>query len=41
MQPKTQLGAIPTTALQYLLDLQCDWARSDTYEVTTGIARRV
>jgi nicotinamidase-related amidase len=34
-----QAGARPMTSLQYLLELQRDWARSDTYESTTGIAR--
>jgi nicotinamidase-related amidase len=34
-----QVGAQPMTALQYLLELQRDWARSDTYESTTGIAK--
>lgn len=34
-----QAGAQPMTALQYLLELQRDWARSDTYELTTGIAK--
>ena len=28
------------TSLQYLLELQRDWARAETYELTTGIARR-
>jgi hypothetical protein len=27
------------TALQYLLELQRDWARTETYESTTGIAK--
>jgi hypothetical protein len=27
------------TALQYLLELQRDWARSATYEATTGLAK--
>lgn len=27
------------TSLQYLLELQRDWARTDTYELTTGIAK--
>jgi len=35
-----QAGARPMTALQYLLELQRDWARAGTYELTTGIARR-
>jgi nicotinamidase-related amidase len=36
-----QAGAQPLTALQYLLELQRDWARGETYELTTGIARKV
>ncbi|MCR0982354.1 hydrolase [Roseomonas populi] len=35
-----QAGARPMTALQYLLELQRDWARSGTYEMTTGIAKK-
>ena len=35
-----QLGAKPITALQYLLELQRDWARTETYDMTTGIARK-
>ncbi|MEA9903968.1 hydrolase [Xanthomonas campestris pv. raphani] len=34
-----QAGAAPITSVQYLLELQRDWARSDTYDLTTGIAR--
>jgi nicotinamidase-related amidase len=34
-----QAGARPMTSLQYLLELQRDWARSDTYDSTTGIAK--
>jgi nicotinamidase-related amidase len=33
-----QAGARPMTAMQYLLELQRDWARSETYGLTTGIA---
>ncbi|MFX1681121.1 isochorismatase family protein [Mitsuaria sp. CC2] len=36
-----QAGAQPMTALQYLLELQRDWGRADTYELTTGIAREL
>jgi nicotinamidase-related amidase len=36
-----QAGARPITSLQYLLELQRDWARSETYDMTTGIARKV
>lgn len=35
-----QAGARPITSLQYLLELQRDWARGDTYDLTTGIARK-
>lgn len=34
-----QAGARPMTALQYLLELQRDWARTETYDSTTGIAK--
>lgn len=36
-----QAGAQPMTSLQYLLELQRDWGRSETYEMTTGIARQL
>ncbi|KUR74848.1 hydrolase [Novosphingobium sp. FSW06-99] len=36
-----QAGARPMTALQYLLELQRDWARSETYDATTGVARKL
>jgi nicotinamidase-related amidase len=39
MDRMAQAGARPLTSLQYLLELQRDWARSETYELTTGIAR--
>lgn len=35
-----QAGAMPMTALQYMLELQRDWARTGTYELTTGIAKK-
>lgn len=35
-----QLGAKPMTSLQYLLELQRDWARTETYDMTTGFAKR-
>jgi nicotinamidase-related amidase len=38
MQRMVQAGARPMTAMQYLLELQRDWARSETYGITTGIA---
>ena len=38
MQRVIQAGARPMTSLQYLLELQRDWARSETYAQTTGTA---
>ncbi|EJL33281.1 nicotinamidase-like amidase [Caulobacter sp. AP07] len=35
-----QAGARPMTSLQYLLELQRDWARTETYEMTTGVAKK-
>jgi nicotinamidase-related amidase len=35
-----QAGARPMTSLQYMLELQRDWARGETYELTTGIAKK-
>lgn len=40
VQRMVQAGAKPITALQYLLELQRDWARAETYDSTTGIAKR-
>lgn len=40
MDRMIQAGAHPVTSLQYLLELQRDWARTDTYDMTTGIARK-
>jgi len=34
-----QAGARPMTSLQYLLELQRDWARAETYGFTTGLAK--
>ncbi|MDX3934055.1 hydrolase [Stenotrophomonas sp.] len=34
-----QAGAVPMTSVQYLLELQRDWARGETYGLTTSIAR--
>ena len=39
VQRMVQAGARPITWLQYLLELQRDWARGETYEVVTGIAK--
>jgi len=33
-----QAGAQPMTSLQYLLELQRDWARTETYNAVTGLA---
>jgi len=40
MDRMTQAGVRPMTSLQYLLELQRDWARAGTYEMTTGIAKQ-
>ena len=32
IQRMVQLGARPMTSLQYLLELQRDWARTETYD---------
>ncbi|MFG1376289.1 hydrolase [Xanthobacter autotrophicus] len=40
IQRMIQAGARPMTSLQYLLELQRDWARTGTYDMTTGIAKK-
>jgi nicotinamidase-related amidase len=35
-----QAGVRPMTSLQYMLELQRDWARTETYDMTTGIAKK-
>lgn len=40
VQRMIQLGAKPMTSLQYLLELQRDWARTETYDFTTGVAKK-
>ncbi|MEP9352667.1 hydrolase [Xanthobacter sp. KR7-65] len=40
MERMVQAGARPMTALQYLLELQRDWARTGTYDMTTSIAKQ-
>ncbi|MEH2513100.1 nicotinamidase-related amidase [Nitrobacteraceae bacterium AZCC 1564] len=40
MERMIQAGARPITALGYLSELQRDWARTETYDVTTGVAKR-
>jgi nicotinamidase-related amidase len=41
VQRMIQAGARPMTSVQYLLELQRDWARSETYEFTTGTAKKL
>lgn len=41
MDRMVQAGAQPITSLQYLLEMQRDWARTETYDMTTGIAKRL
>lgn len=40
MDRMVQAGARPITSLQYLLELQRDWARTGSYDLTTGIAKK-
>lgn len=40
VQRMVQAGAVPMTSLQYMLELQRDWARAETYDLTTGIAKK-
>jgi nicotinamidase-related amidase len=40
MDRMVQAGVQPMTSLQYLLELQRDWGRAETYELTTGIAKQ-
>jgi nicotinamidase-related amidase len=40
MDRMVQAGARPMTALQYLLELQRDWARGETYDTTVNIAKQ-
>jgi len=37
LQRLAQAGAVPTSWLQFLLELQRDWTRHDTYEAARGI----
>ena len=41
MDRMVQAGAQPITSLQYLLEMQRDWARTETYDMTTGIAKKL
>jgi nicotinamidase-related amidase len=40
VQRIVQQGGRPITALQYLLELQRDWARTETYDAVTGLAKK-
>lgn len=40
MDRMVQAGVRPMTSLQYLLELQRDWGRAETYDLTTGIAKK-
>ena len=40
MDRMVQAGVRPMTSVQYLLELQRDWARGETYAMTTGVARK-
>lgn len=39
MDRMVQAGVRPLTSLQYLLELQRDWARGETYDAVTGLAK--
>jgi len=39
IQRMVQAGARPITWIQYMLELQRDWARGETYAAVTGIAK--
>jgi len=41
MERMIQAGARPMTSLQYLLELQRDWARGATYDAVTGAAKEL
>jgi nicotinamidase-related amidase len=41
MERMVQAGVRPMTSLQYLLELQRDWARGETYEAVTGLAKEL
>lgn len=40
MERMVQAGVQPMTSLQYMLELQRDWSRTETYDMTTGIAKQ-
>jgi nicotinamidase-related amidase len=35
-----QAGAVPMTSIQYLLELQRDWARQETYKAVTDLVKK-
>ena len=41
MESTIQAGARSMTSLQYMLELQRDWARTATYGPTAGIAKNI
>jgi nicotinamidase-related amidase len=40
IQRMVQLGIKPITSIQYLLELQRDWARSETYKAVTDLVKK-
>lgn len=40
IQRMIQAGAVPITALQFLFELQQDWARGDTYDGVIDILKK-
>ncbi|KAF2517122.1 hydrolase [Flavobacterium foetidum] len=40
VQRMVQAGAIPVTSIQYLLELQRDWAREETYAPVTNLMKK-
>jgi nicotinamidase-related amidase len=40
VQRMIQAGAVPITAIQYLLELQRDWARQETYGAVTDLMKQ-
>jgi len=40
IQRMIKYGAIPITATQYVLELQRDWARAETYEAVTSLFKK-
>lgn len=40
MERMVQAGVRPMTSLQYLLEMQRDWARGETYDATVGVGKK-